>query len=421
MNNKPFSNIILPFMIGLAGLGISSNVQAAPDEVLILDSTVTGGLSSPEAVRIAGLGFTPILVDDTTWAAMSTADFSDYEGIVLGDPTCVDNPTPVSAAEANAATWAAAVDGNVIVIGTDPTLHILLGKEGAQALTDSAMAFALDEAGTGSTGAYLSLSCYYHFSGPTTVPALAGFGAFTVQGADTTGALNDVHIVASHPSLVGLTDALLSNWDNSVHENLLTWPSDFEVLALALSGSGSYTAGDGSVGFPYIVARGVIPTECTDDDDDGVCGDADLCADTVMPEENVPTEGLGKNKFVLGEDGNFITTPPQGKGPQVSYTIEDTAGCSCEQIIDALGLGKGHVKHGCSIDAMNDWVAQVGEELPAPAGGVERGELESPNSLPSSDVVTPQLNCSMGDQPGNGAAWAFLGLVLASVGRRRRA
>jgi hypothetical protein len=38
------------------------------------------------------------------------------------------------------------------------------------------------------------------------------------------------------------------------------------------------------------------------------------------------------------------------------FTIEQTAGCSCEQIVDAFGLGQGHTKFGCSLGAMEDWV-----------------------------------------------------------------
>ena len=34
-------------------------------------------------------------------------------------------------------------------------------------------------------------------------------------------------------------------------------------------------------------------------------------------------------------------------------------GCSCEQIIDALGIGAGHEKFGCSISVMEEWVAQI--------------------------------------------------------------
>ncbi|MGD2114690.1 MAG: hypothetical protein PVG07_06550, partial [Acidobacteriota bacterium] len=71
---------------------------------------------------------------------------------------------------------------------------------------------------------------------------------------------------------------------------------------------------------------------------------------------------LGVNHFALVDgDGLFDTTPPPGggKGPQASFTIEDTAGCSCEQIIAAQGLGQGHEKFGCSLSAMRDWVDLV--------------------------------------------------------------
>ncbi len=48
------------------------------------------------------------------------------------------------------------------------------------------------------------------------------------------------------------------------------------------------------------------------------------------------------------------------KGPRRSFTTADTAGCSCEQIIAAQGLGQGHVKFGCSIGVMENWVTLMG-------------------------------------------------------------
>ena len=93
-----------------------------------------------------------------------------------------------------------------------------------------------------------------------------------------------------------------------------------------------------------------------DADGDGVCGDVDVCAGTVLPED-VPTVRLGTNRFAdIDGDGVFDTTSPKGKGPGRAYTVEDTGGCSCRQIIDALGLGDGHEKFGCSISAMDDWL-----------------------------------------------------------------
>ncbi len=96
-----------------------------------------------------------------------------------------------------------------------------------------------------------------------------------------------------------------------------------------------------------------------DADGDGVCGDVDVCAGTVLP-EGVPMERLGTNRFADTDgDGTFNTALPGGVGPKRSYTIADTGGCSCEQIIDALELGNGHRKFGCSISAMDDWLAHL--------------------------------------------------------------
>ena len=106
-----------------------------------------------------------------------------------------------------------------------------------------------------------------------------------------------------------------------------------------------------------------------DGDGDGVCNDdavsdgpsacvgIDACPGTVIPEA-VPTVKLGTNRWALVDDDfEFDTTAPKGKGPGRSYSTADTDGCSCGQIIAALELGKGHTKHGCSISAMDGWVA----------------------------------------------------------------
>ena len=70
---------------------------------------------------------------------------------------------------------------------------------------------------------------------------------------------------------------------------------------------------------------------------------------------------LKPNRWALTDaDSDFDTiVKGKGKGPNNSYTIEDTAGCSCEQIIEALGLGLGHTYHGCSISAMDYWIELV--------------------------------------------------------------
>jgi hypothetical protein len=96
-----------------------------------------------------------------------------------------------------------------------------------------------------------------------------------------------------------------------------------------------------------------------DEDEDGVWDGIDMCPGTEIP-ESVPTHELGVNRFALVDgDGVFDTTLPEGTGPLASFDIFDTAGCSCEQIIAAQELGKGHEKFGCSLGEMEEWVEYV--------------------------------------------------------------
>jgi lysophospholipase L1-like esterase len=229
--------------------GAAAPAGAASNEVLILGPTVSGGESSVEASEVTAQGLTPVIVDAATWRSMTTAQFSNYRAIILGDATC-DFGDP-SAAIANHATWGAAITGNVIINGTDPVFH---DGQGGNALTRHSVDFAIAQ--TDKTGLYASLSCYFHDIEPhTPVPMLDGLspGGFTVTGV---GCYNDAHIVATHPALAGLTDAELSNWSCSVHEAFDAWPPEFTVLAIAKDFGAAYTASDGTVGTPYILARG---------------------------------------------------------------------------------------------------------------------------------------------------------------------
>ena len=96
-----------------------------------------------------------------------------------------------------------------------------------------------------------------------------------------------------------------------------------------------------------------------DIDKDGVFDDEDECLGTAI-DEDAPEIKLKPNHFVLGSDGiNFDKGETKGKGDGTDkgpFTIHDTRGCSCEQIIEKLGLGNGHRKFGCSPGAMDCWV-----------------------------------------------------------------
>ncbi len=131
-----------------------------------------------------------------------------------------------------------------------------------------------------------------------------------------------------------------------------------------VNGVGTPIGGPTGVASVSGLACALPEPEEEDADGDGVLDDDDLCPDTVIP-EGVPTVQLKANRWALvDEDGVFDTGPPKGKGkgqgqnPE-GFTIEQTKGCSCEQIIEILALGQGHMKFGCNTDAMNTFIAQV--------------------------------------------------------------
>jgi hypothetical protein len=108
---------------------------------------------------------------------------------------------------------------------------------------------------------------------------------------------------------------------------------------------------------PHIAFDDISFTACEDVDQDGVCDDCDVCPDTVIP-ELPPSDGLETNHYALIDVDTVFDTRLQGGTVSASaYTLEDTHGCSCEQIIDLCGVGQGHAKHGCSQGVMENAIA----------------------------------------------------------------
>jgi hypothetical protein len=98
-----------------------------------------------------------------------------------------------------------------------------------------------------------------------------------------------------------------------------------------------------------------------DEDGDGVLNEDDLCPGTMTDE---PYVKLGVNRHIWNGD-EFVTLVPAGRGQFIEvssdFTIEDTQGCSCEQILDQMSeeLGEdfeGHYKFGCSKSVIEAWI-----------------------------------------------------------------
>jgi|GEM_PF-5788194 len=109
-----------------------------------------------------------------------------------------------------------------------------------------------------------------------------------------------------------------------------------------------------------------------DSDGDGIGDACELSICSVTGEDTAEDSGytrLGVNRWVLkwnAQEGEFLweTKNPNGKGPRKEFTLEQTQGCSCEQILTWLhenypeeyGEMKGHWKFGCSISVIEEFI-----------------------------------------------------------------
>jgi hypothetical protein len=255
-------------LAGYIGLVCGAGRALAQTDVLFLNPTLAGGTGSLEYLitttptsslipgsAVPGLGLTADIV--STYAAWTTPPqpYSSYKAIVFGDPNCtINSPGPMAAALTNIPAWTAAVTGNVVIIGTDPTAHAGVG--GAR-LWRSAIDFATSGNGT---GAVIVLSCYYSLAAPSTrVDVLNGFGTFRVTGVGVTANTCDVvTLVPTVPTPTGISATDLSGWHCSVHEWFDTWDSSFTPFAIVTDLVGvapNFTALDGTQGNPYILVR----------------------------------------------------------------------------------------------------------------------------------------------------------------------
>jgi RHS repeat-associated protein len=297
--------------------------------VLILSTSVTGGTSSAEAAAVTADGYTPVVDTGTTWDSLTQSQFSSYSAVILGDPTCSTSASSsVGAAVSDVSTWSPAITGNVVIAGASPVAAAGgANPQGASTVTKDAVAYAL-ASGSGKTGLYVSLSCYYAGSGSgTSVPVLGGLGTFTVGGgvASTDSGTLNVPVEDGAASFRGLTNAGLLGWSASVQETFGSWPTTFQPLAVDNSATPSdFTGTDGLTGRPYILVNnastpssfagavgGVIPTAAT-------YGGSDAASPGVS--DGTTTAGNGVNP----ENGDFTTTTKDASaatyGPALALT-----------------------------------------------------------------------------------------------------
>lgn len=249
--SSPCRSVVLALsalLVLLWALFASGPVGSAPaaaetgQKALILESSVTNGAASFEATNAVGNGFTVDLVSDPAWAAMTAAQFADYQLIIVGDPTCAPLPQVVSQ---NAAALADAVMaragsntklGNRILIGTDPVFHYF---QGGTKLIEAGIDFAGVQ--DGATGLYLDFSCHdgdWDLNGvpdaqDKLLPLLTidPSGAWTQNNSPPCGAA--ASLISNAAQFSALTSTDLQGWFCSVHETFPTFPTDWAPLAVA--------------------------------------------------------------------------------------------------------------------------------------------------------------------------------------------
>jgi hypothetical protein len=242
-------------------------------KVLILDSTVSGGLQSQEARAIAAMppNPTPFQIEVVTpaqWKAMSAQQFMSYRLLIIGDAGCTQDKSIWQAALDTRDTWGAIVDGNIVVIGANLATNSWSASAGE---IDPAIQSAVEHAVERPrfTGMYVSLGCAYQNAPPgTVVDLLSPFGTFKVAGVSCDpDNFDQAHIPTQFPTtyMQGLGGGLLIGVDGCSARSVFSdYPkNDFSITALAkggtLPGADLYYDFDLSnavSGTPFILARG---------------------------------------------------------------------------------------------------------------------------------------------------------------------
>ncbi|KFE62016.1 hypothetical protein DB31_4459 [Hyalangium minutum] len=238
------------------------------NKVLILGSSVNGGVNSPEAQTV--LAYRPdaqiTIVTPEQWALMSANEFSQYHLIIIGDPGCVTGTAPFQAAIENRDVWGPVVDSEVVIVGASTNAG------GSQPLQQAGIHQALDNGVQLYTSMYISLGCAYQNAPPNTaVEVLEPFGTFKVRGLSTCA--DSGHRFVTFPSQLfsdQLFDMALTGADGCATRTVFTeYPVrnlTATVLATDISGSNPIPGGrsyqdydEGLVyeGTPYVFVRNV--------------------------------------------------------------------------------------------------------------------------------------------------------------------
>jgi RHS repeat-associated protein len=362
--------------------------RATASTALILSTSVNGGTSSPEYAAAVAAGDTVTVDTPTQWDALSTAQFKAYSVIIIGDPSSGATCSSAAPADAvsTAATWGAAVGGNVAVLGTAPALAGSAGKP----LMSDGISYASSGSGT---GLYVSLNCEYASSTGSPVPLLAGVdgGGFTVTGHGSAcpdaGRVNTWEADAL-PAFNGLAGTFWAAPACSVEETFTAWPAALGgVVFLNGASPADFTASDGSTGQPFVLA-GAAPSAATQAQAPSTGGDVPA-GTTAGGGGNAAAPGAAHASAgdpVDTEDGDFtqsdtdLSIPTFGPGLDFTRTYDAQAAAQQAQTKAPGPLGYGWT---------DNWASSLTAASPAPGDIYSLDGLATPSGNGSPSGTAP--------------------------------
>jgi hypothetical protein len=227
-----FPRLLILFCLVILASLVHDSMEAAGKKILIYKPALNTSGDFPINERSIGqeLGFTVHVFGPQKWSSSTTADFAQYNAIIIPDGACDLDSDALNLLKTTRNTWTAAVHGPIVLGGPDPDFHATNG-EGAAGPKIKYLQNILNFVTSGtSTGLYAGgIGC---FLDDGQVDYLRPISPISILAQDG----SDVHITQpTSPVMVGLSDKGLSGWEDSYHNQFDSIPSFFQVVAVGRS------------------------------------------------------------------------------------------------------------------------------------------------------------------------------------------
>ncbi|KFE71575.1 immunoglobulin-like domain-containing protein [Hyalangium minutum] len=345
----------------------TSQAARSTDKVLILASSVNGGMDSREAqaVRTYSPSTEIHVKTPDEWRAMTAQQFMEYRALIIGDAACQSGTAALDAAVESRSRWGAIVDSNVVIISSDPS------SNNTDFLVDNAINSVVVDSIQYRTGMYIALGCaYQNAPANTVVTLLEPFGTFKVQGVP--GCARSAHMFQMSPVTLSngvYDDALIGLGECAARSVFTQYPDHtFSHAAIATRTSGPPLPGEKEYldyqidwgtptafhGAPYVLVRGAMAWSAG-------CGDQDNTPDGEQCDAGDGTNGQ-----------------PAGPGQSPDTT------CSFACRLNWCGDGAVDVAQGeeCDNGTANGRTGDVSGDIGACTSFCKRPNIAPPNRPP---------------------------------------